>query len=111
MRAVRAARAALPARPAGFLCRALEVAGFPAFFDVAAFPEVVGFFATFAFAEVEEMGFVLESAEDCPATGSATSRTDSNPATQRVACREAKCGEDKTLMSSLYAAFARTQCT
>jgi len=112
MRAVRAVRAALPARPIGFRWCPVEVAGFLAGLSFAAavvFPEVVGFFAAFAFAEREEPDLAGASPEDWPASGVATSRTDSNPARQRDARRGAEFGEAKTLISSLYAAFARTQ--
>jgi hypothetical protein len=54
----------------------------------------------------EAPGFALVSAVDWPVTGVATSSKESRPNRQRDAGREAEFGEGKTLMSSLYAAFA-----
>jgi hypothetical protein len=136
IRAVRAVRAALPGWPADRLLLVFGVllllneADFPDapvffvgvdFADVEGFFVVVevpapagvfagaGFFASFGSAGVEALGLVVASPEDCPATGVTTIRAESRPDRQRDASRKAKLGEAKTVMSSLYAAFAAMQ--
>ena len=86
MRAVRAVRAALPARGAGFLWEleadglaagpdffaAVDFADVAGFFAAVDFPAAIGFLADFAFEEgdeVEVAGFAFVSPEDCAATG------------------------------------------
>jgi len=64
MRAVRAARAALPARPTGFRRRALDGPVFPAvpaLFVVTVLLEAAGFLAVFFLAEVDEPDFAVAS--------------------------------------------------
>ena len=126
MRAVRAVRAALPARGAGFLWEleadglaagpdffaAVDFADVAGFFAAVDFPAAIGFLADFAFEEgdeVEVAGFAFVSPEDCAATGVTTISAESSPARNRWLARKTVFGEAKTLISSLYAAFARTQ--
>ena len=111
MRAVRAARAALPARvpavlPAArlavFLCVEGVAPGFPVFAAAFVFVAVV-----FAFAAAAV--FVVESPVACPANGCRRIRTESRLATHRNARPEISRLVAETLMSPLYAAFAPTQ--
>jgi hypothetical protein len=135
IRAVRAVRAALLARPAGFRLLVLDEAGFPAvpdrlveadfdvldfavvdgFFDAVEVPVFagalagIGFLVGFGLAGVEALDFVAASPEDCPATGVTTISRESRPDRQRNAIRETEVGKAKNLMSSLYAAFPCSQ--
>ena len=120
MRAARARLAALTAGLTGFL--GFLVVEFAVFTDLLAVGD--GFAAVcvvfwaglcavciFAAAEAFPAGLVVEPPfveplVDCPATGSTIMEKESKPAMQRVASREMEVGEDATLISSLYIAFA-----
>jgi hypothetical protein len=79
-------------------------------FPVAAFPVLAAaFFVDFDLAEDEALGFVVASPEDWPVTGVTTISAERRPDKQRVASREAEFGGAKSLISSLYAAFAAMQ--
>jgi hypothetical protein len=87
----------------------VEFAVVDAFFAAAVAVLAAGFFVDFVLVEVEALGFVAASPVDCPITGVTIISTESRPERQRDACRKAEFGEAKSLMSSLYAAFAAMQ--
>jgi hypothetical protein len=106
MRAVRADRAALLPRGAGFLRRAAALGAFAAAPDFFADPDFVavelfvaaddfvdavpggtGFFVDLAFDEVVGAGLTLVSPDDCAATGVTTISADKKPASKRLVVR------------------------